>query len=132
MTVYKRREFRVGDLVTLNQTKLRDIPASLVSFVLSNVGKIVTRFRIVEADNGLARIKHTSTAEEFSVPVSILVASYRNQGKGKKAVVNINGCEVVGDLIKFQYYKKGKLKKENGEVIRFNSSKNNLGFIEKI
>ena len=134
MAVYKRREFRLGDLVILNQTKLRDIPASLVSLVLSNVGKIVTRFRIIAISDGLVTIKCNATEENFNVPVNILVASFNNVNKvtKKTVVVNVEGIEVFGKLIKYGYRVKGKIKKEDGEIINFNCSKNNLGFVEEI
>lgn len=135
MTVYKRREFRVGDLVTLNQTKLRDIPASLVSFVLSNVGKVAIRFRIIGISDGLATIKCAAVEENFNVPVNILVASFNNVYKAaskKTVVVNVEGTEVFGELIKYVYRIRGKIKKEDGEIIAFNSNKNNLGFVEEI
>ena len=132
MTTYVRREFRVGDLVILNQTKLENIPSSLASLVLGNIPRMVLRFRVIGMLGELATIKSTKTCEEFNIHTSMLVANFNNVGKNakRKAVVNIKGVEVVGELIKLQFRFKGKIKNiENGEIIKFDCSKNNLGFV---
>ncbi len=135
MAIYKRREFKVGDLVILNQTKLQDIPASLVCLALSTINKIIPRFRVVEISDNMARIKHVKSSEEFNVSVKILVAAFNNvrSNRAKKiVVVNVNGIEIFGKLIKYIYKIRGKIQKEDGEIVVFNSSKNNLGFVEEI